>query len=193
MIYLELLWTFFKIGLFTIGGGHAMIPLIMSEVSAHGWLDQQVLIDFIGIAESTPGPFAVNIATYTGVENAGVLGAVCATLGVVLPSLIIIIIVAKFFSRYMNVPVVQEVFDNVSGAVSGLLLSVVITVGILVLFGMESIFDGAGFEFDPIGLGLFAAMTVLAFVKFKGKCIPPILLIVISAVAGVLLYGFIPV
>ena len=94
MIYLELLWTFFKIGLFTIGGGHAMIPLIMSEVSAHGWIDQQVLIDFIGIAESTPGPFAINIATYTGVERAGVLGAVCATLGVVLPSLIIIIIVS---------------------------------------------------------------------------------------------------
>ena len=87
MIYLELLWTFFKIGLFTIGGGHAMIPLIMSEVSAHGWIDQQVLIDFIGIAESTPGPFAINIATYTGVERAGVLGAVCATLGVVLGTL----------------------------------------------------------------------------------------------------------
>ena len=173
MIYLELLWTFFKIGLFTIGGGHAMIPLIMSEVSAHGWIDQQVLIDFV--------------------ERAGVLGAVCATLGVVLPSLIVIIIVAKFFSRYMNVPVVQEVFDSVSGAVSGLLLSVVITVGILVLFGMDGLFDGASFTFDPIGLGLFAAITVLAFVKIKGKRIPPILLIVISAVAGVLLYGFIPV
>lgn len=193
MIYLELLWTFFKIGLFTIGGGHAMIPLIMSEVSARDWIDQQVLIDFIGIAESTPGPFAINIATYTGVETAGVLGAVCATFGVVLPSLIIIIIVAKFFSRYMNVPVVQEVFDSVSGAVSGLLLSVVITVGILVLFGMDGLFDGASFTFDPIGLGLFAAITVLAFVKIKGKRIPPILLIVISAVAGVLLYGFIPV
>lgn len=192
MIYLQLLWTFFKIGLFTIGGGHAMIPLIMSEVSARGWLDQQVLVDFIGIAESTPGPFAVNIATYTGVETAGVLGGICATLGVVLPSLIIIIIVAKCFSRYMNRPVVQEVFDSVSGAVSGLLLSVVITVGILVLFGMDGLFDGAAFTFDPIGLGLFAAMLVLAFVKFRGKRIPPILLIVISAVAGVLLYGFIP-
>ena len=193
MIYLQLLWTFFKIGLFTIGGGHAMIPLIISEVSDRGWLDQQILIDFIGIAESTPGPFAINIATYTGVEVAGVLGAVCATFGVVLPSLIIIIIIAKFFSRYMNRPAVQEVFDSVSGAVSGLLLSVVITVGILVLFNMDGLFDTESFAFDPIALGLFAAMLVAGFFKIKGKRMPPILLIVISAGLGVLLYGFIPV
>ena len=192
MIYLQLLWTFFKIGLFTIGGGHAMIPLIISEVSDRGWLDQQILIDFIGIAESTPGPFAINIATYTGVEVAGVLGAVCATFGVVLPSLIIIIIIAKFFSRYMNRPAVQEVFDSVSGAVSGLLLSVVITVGILVLFGMDGVFDTAAFKPDYIGIGLFAGLLVLSFVKIKGKKIPPLLIILISAVAGILLYGFIP-
>ena len=193
MINLQLLWTFFKIGLFTIGGGHAMIPLIMEEIVANGWLAQEVLLDFIAISESTPGPFAINIATYTGVEVAGVLGAVCATLGVVLPSLIIIIIIAKFFSRYMNRPAVQEVFDSVSGAVSGLLLSVVITVGILVLFNMDGLFDTESFAFDPIALGLFAAMLVAGFVKIKGKRMPPILLIVISAGLGVLLYGFIPV
>ena len=193
MLELQLFWTFFKIGLFTIGGGHAMIPLIMEEIVAEDWLSQEVLLDFIAISESTPGPFAVNIATYAGQEVAGIGGAIMCTLGVVLPSLIIIIIIAKFFSRYMNRPAVQEVFDSVSGAVSGLLLSVVITVGILVLFNMDGLFDTESFAFDPIALGLFAAMLVAGFVKIKGKRMPPILLIVISAGLGVLLYGFIPV
>ncbi len=193
MIYLEVLWTFFKIGLFTIGGGHAMIPMIMSEIVAKGWLDQQVLLDFIAIAESTPGPFAINIATYAGLQVAGIGGAIIASIGVVLPSLIIIIIIAKFFSRYMNRPKVQEVFDNVSGSVTGLLFSVVVTVGILVLFGMDGIFDTAAFKPDYIGIGLFAGLLVLSFVKIKGKKIPPLLIILISAVAGILLYGFIPV
>lgn len=193
MIYLEVLWTFFKIGLFTIGGGHAMIPMIMSEIVAKGWLDQQVLLDFIAIAESTPGPFAINIATYAGLQVAGIGGAIVASIGVVLPSLIIIIIIAKFFSRYMNRPKVQEVFDNVSGSVTGLLFSVVVTVGILVLFGMDGVFNTAAFKPDYIGIGLFAGLLALSFVKIKGKKIPPLLIILISAVAGILLYGFIPV
>lgn len=193
MIYLEILWTFFKIGLFTIGGGHAMIPMIMSEIVDKGWLDQQVMLDFIAIAESTPGPFAINIATYAGLQVAGIGGAILASLGVVLPSLIIIIIIALFFSKYMNRPRVQEVFDNVSGSVTGLLFSVVLTIGILVLFGMDGIFDTSSFSPDYIGIGLFAGLLALSFVKIKGKKLPPIALIVISAVAGILLYGFIPV
>lgn len=192
MIELQLFWTFFKIGLFTIGGGHAMIPLIMEEIVAKGWLDQEVLLDFIAISESTPGPFAVNIATYAGQEIAGIGGAIMSTLGVVLPSLIIIIIIAKFFSKYMNRPVVQEVFDHVSGSVTGLLFSVVLTVGILVLFGMDSVYDTASFSPDYIAIGLFLGLLALSFVKIKKKKIPPIALIIISAVCGVLLYGFIP-
>lgn len=193
MIYLQILWTFFKIGLFTIGGGHAMIPLIMREIVAHGWLDQQTLLDFIAIAESTPGPFAVNIATYTGLQVGGIGGAVLASLGVVLPSVIIIIIIAKFFSKYMNRPKVQEAFDYVSGAVTGLLMSVVVTVGILVLFGMDGVTDTASFSPDYIGIGLFLGLLALSFVKIKGKKLPPIAIILISAVGGILFYGFIPV
>lgn len=169
-----------------------MIPLIMEEIVAKGWLDQEVLLDFIAISESTPGPFAVNIATYAGQEIAGIGGAIMCTLGVVLPSLIIIIIIAKFFSKYMNRPVVQEVFDHVSGSVTGLLFSVVLTVGILVLFGMDSVYDTASFSPDYIAIGLFLGLLALSFVKIKKKKIPPIALIIISAVCGVLLYGFIP-
>lgn len=193
MLELQLFWTFFKIGLFTIGGGHAMIPLIMEEIVANGWLDQEVLLDFIAISESTPGPFAVNIATYAGQEVAGVGGAIMCTLGVVLPSLIIIILIAKFFSRYMNRPVVQEVFDHVSGSVTGLLFSVVLTVGILVLFGMNDIYDVGSFKPDWIAIGLFLGLLALSFVKIKKKKLPPIAIILLSALGGVLLYGFIPV
>ena len=193
MLELKLFWTFFKIGLFTIGGGHAMIPLIMEELVAEGWLDQEVLLDFIAISESTPGPFAVNIATYAGQEVAGIGGAIMCTLGVVLPSLIIIILIAKFFSRYMNRPVVQEVFDHVSGSVTGLLFSVVLTVGILVLFGMNDIYDVGSFKPDWIAIGLFLGLLALSFVKIKKKKLPPIAIILLSALGGVLLYGFIPV
>lgn len=193
MLELQLFWTFFKIGLFTIGGGHAMIPLIMEELVAKGWLSQEVLLDFIAISESTPGPFAVNIATYAGQEVAGIGGAIMCTLGVVLPSLIIIVIIAKFFSRYMNRPVVQEVFDHVSGSVTGLLFSVVLEVGILVMFGMDGVLDTASFNPDWIAIGLFLGLLAISFIRIKKKKVPPIAIILLSAVGGVLLYGFIPV
>ncbi|MBO5726467.1 MAG: chromate transporter, partial [Clostridia bacterium] len=94
MIYLELFLTFFCIGLFTFGGGYAMLPLIQQEVARQGWLTDAQLVDFVAVSESTPGPFAVNIATYVGMQTGGgtenilggFLGAICATLGVVLPS-----------------------------------------------------------------------------------------------------------
>lgn len=94
MIFLELFLTFFKIGAFTFGGGYAMLPLIQSEVISNGWLDKEAILDFVAVAESTPGPFAINIATYIGSEMGGLFGAFCATLGVVLPSFVIILIVA---------------------------------------------------------------------------------------------------
>ena len=100
MIFLELFWTFFKIGAFTFGGGYAMLPLIQESVSAKGWLAMEELVDFVAVSESTPGPFAINIATYVGMETGGVFGAVCATLGVVMPSFIVILIVARFYQKF---------------------------------------------------------------------------------------------
>ena len=89
----ELFVTFFQIGLFTFGGGYAMIPMIQDAVMRKGWMTEQELIDFIAVSESTPGPFAINIATYVGAETQGILGSVCATFGVVLPSFVIILII----------------------------------------------------------------------------------------------------
>lgn len=194
MIYLELFWTFFKIGLFTIGGGQAMIPLIMRDVVAKGWLSEEALIDFIAISESTPGPFAVNIATYTGVETAGdVWGAMCATLGVVAPSLIIIILVVKLFSTFMKRPAVQEVFAGVRSTVTGLLLSVLLTLMLTMLFGVTSIYNAGNASADFIGIGLFALIFAMSFIKIKGKKMQPVLIVLLSAALGILAYGFIPV
>ena len=109
MIYLELFYTFFMIGAFTFGGGYAMLPLIQEQVGLR-WSDvisQQSMIDFVAVSESTPGPFAINMATYVGSEMGGVFGAFCATLGVVLPSFIIILIVAKCYDKFKENRIVK--------------------------------------------------------------------------------------
>ena len=200
MEFLMLFWVFFQIGLFTIGGGHAMIPLIMEKVVAEGWVSEEVLIDFIAISESTPGPFAVNIATYTGTVvgeayggfGYGVLGALCATFGVVAPSVIIIVLVVKLFSRFMTKPSVQEVFTGVRSSVAGLLLSVFATLFITVILGLSSVWDKSEVGFDYIGFIIFAVMMVAGTVKIKGKKLHPIAIVLMSALMGVLMYGFIP-
>ena len=198
MIYLQLFWTFFKIGLFTIGGGQAMIPMIIQEVVEKGWLTSEEVQSFIAISESTPGPFAVNIASYTGVsvlQSAGVgesiLGAVCATFGVVLPSLIIITLVAMAFSNLIKKPAVQSVFSYVRSTVTGLLVAVFTGFVLSTLFGISSVLSHDAVQFDLIGTCLFVFLFGISFVKIKGKTLQPILIIVISAAIGMLCYGFI--
>lgn len=189
MIYLQLFWTFFKIGLFTIGGGHAMIPMIMTDVVEKGWLDEGTLIDFIAISESTPGPFAANIATYAGIETAGVLGAISATVGVILPSLIIIVIVAKLLSAFMKKPAVGEVFSGVRSTVTGLLLSVFVTLFLSMLLGIADVKNVQSVEPDYLGMAIFAIITPISLVKVKKKSLPPIAIVLLSAALGLLVYG----
>ena len=204
MIYLQLFWTFFKIGLFTIGGGQAMIPMISQEVVEKGWLTLDEVQSFIAISESTPGPFAVNIATYTGVsvlQSAGVgesiLGAICATFGVVLPSLVIITLIALAFSNFIKKPAVQSVFVYVRSTVTGLLIAVfagfVLSTLLSTLLGISSVLSHEPVQFDAIGTCLFALLFGLSLIKIKGKTLQPIWLIIISAVIGTLCYGFIPI
>lgn len=200
MIYLQLFWTFFKIGLFTIGGGQAMIPMISQEVVGKGWLTLDEVQSFIAISESTPGPFAVNIATYTGVsvlQSAGVgesiLGAICATFGVVLPSLVIITLIALAFSNFIKKPAVQSVFVYVRSTVTGLLIAVFVGFVLSTLLGVSSVLSHEPVQFDVIGTCLFALLFGLSLIRIKGKTLQPIWLIIIAAVIGTLCYGFIPI
>jgi len=124
---LLLFWTFFKIGLFTFGGGYAMIPLIESEVTLkHRWLTEKETLDLFIIAESTPGPVSVNSATYVGYKVAGLLGAFFATLGLALPSLLIIIVIALFYDQFMTLSWVQAAFYGIQAGVSILIIAAAI-------------------------------------------------------------------
>ena len=182
MIYLELFLTFLKIGAFTFGGGYAMLPLIREEVIAHGWLGESELVGFVAVSESTPGPFAVNIATYIGSEKGGFFGAFCSTFGVVLPSFIIILIVAKIYDKFKNSKVVKGCMTGLKPAVVGLIGATLVSIGKTVFFpsGFEaSVFTGAEFY---ISLVIFA---LAAFVLFKFKKVHPIAVIGASAALGV--------
>lgn len=189
MIYLTLFWTFFKIGAFTIGGGYAMLPLIQKEVESHGWIASELVVNFVAISESTPGPFAVNMATYVGTEMAGIFGAICATLGVVLPSFIIILIVAKFFQKFKTSRAVSGCMSGLKPAVIGLIGMAVISIGKTVFFpkGLTlTVFSGAPFY---VSLVIF---LLIAFLAFKKKT-HPILLICIAAALGVIAGYVLPI
>ena len=181
MIYLELFITFFTIGLFTFGGGYAMLPLIQQKVVEKGWMTLEEIVDFVAVSESTPGPFAVNMSTYVGAEMGGVLGSVCATLGVVLPSFIIILIVAKCYIRFKNSKLVSGAMFALRATVVGLMAGAV--------FGMlPTVFLSAGVAWSSLltprflcSVAIFLPMVVLALKK-----VSPIILILCSAGAGIL-------
>lgn len=173
MILLELFWTMFKIGALTFGGGYAMLPLIQAEVERHGWMTASELVNFIAVSESTPGPFAVNISTYVGMELAGLPGAFCATLGVVLPSFIIILVVARFYEKFRTSRIVKGCMAGLKPAVVGMIGTAVLSVG-------KTVFQP--FELVPVlcSLVIFAISLYLVFKKKH-----PIAVILLSAALGI--------
>lgn len=183
MIYLKLFFTFLKIGAFTFGGGYAMLPLIQQEVLNNGWLSGEELIDFVAISESTPGPFAINISTFVGMQTAGIVGALCATIGVVLPSFVIILIVAKMFDKFQKSKLVNGAMLGLKGAVVGLIGAVIFTTVI-------SVFGGPikAKNLKEIVASLILLSGLLLGLRRK---INPIILIICSAIIGVVVKMFI--
>ncbi|MGM9524203.1 MAG: chromate transporter [Faecousia sp.] len=181
MCLLELFYTFFKIGLFTFGGGYAMLPLIQAEVVAHGWLTVEGLVDFVAVSESTPGPFAINISTYVGAETVGILGALAATMGVVLPSFLVILIVAKFYVKFKNSRAVSGVMYGLRSAVVGLMACALWGMLPTVFFHSGEISWRAMLRPEFLcTAGIFTAAVVAALKK-----VSPILIIVCSAALGI--------
>ena len=182
MIYLYLFLEFFKIGLFTFGGGYAMIPLVKEVVLKYGWLTEEGFYNFIGVCESTPGPIAINMATFVGAEQGGILGSIIATLGVVLPSFIIILLVASLLKRFIKNKYVQAFLKGVKPVVLGLILST----GLVLLAKVVGYQSLELFNFDLASVICFAiilAIYLLTKLLFKKK-IKNILLICMSAVIG---------
>ena len=189
MILLELFLTFFEIGALTFGGGYAMIPFVREQVLVHGWLTEEELLNMIAVSESTPGPIAVNMATFVGSEQAGILGSAAATLGVVLPSFIIILVISALLKNFLKYNGVGAFLSGVRPCVVSLILGTAITLFLSVLLGI-----GAGdFELnvDFIGIVIFALVVGISLIykKKKGKKPSPILMIAISACLGMILYS----
>lgn len=188
MIYLELFLAFLKIGAFSFGGGMSMISLMQDVVFSNGWLSEAELLQIVAIAESTPGPIAVNLATFIGSTQGGFFGALVATLGIVLPSFIIILIIAVFVNNLMKFEVTKEILKAIRPTVVGMILAVLFTMSALVLLGTKSI--GTPVTPDPVGIVLFLSLVLLSalYKKLVKKPPSPILIILISAAVGMLVY-----
>lgn len=182
-IYLLLFLEFFKMGALTFGGGYAMIPFIEETVLSHGWMTTRELVDFIAISESTPGAFAVNISTYVGSEVGGILGALCATVGLVLPPFIVIILIAKIYDRFKRSAIVQGAMLGLKSTVVGLIGATVLSVGIEIFFSEGINFDALKTANFYVSLGIFAVSLFLLLYKKLN----PILIIAISAALGIIL------
>lgn len=190
MILLRLFLVFLKIGAVSFGGGYGMIALIRDEAVGNGWLTEAELYNFVAVAESTPGPIAVNIATFVGSSQAGVLGALVATLGVVLPAFIVILIIASLFKTFIKNAWVQAALAGVRPVVIALILTTAVTmfVGLFYLnFG-----DFAAppqWEWRPaVILAVLVALSLV--LKRFHKAVSPFLVILLSAGLGVAVYAF---
>ena len=158
---ITLFLTFFKIGAFTFGGGYAMIPLIRREaVEKHAWISGDDVLEIIAVAESTPGPIAINAATFVGVRVAGVPGAVCATLGVVLPSLVIISVISVFLKEFSQIKAVEYAFKGIRIGVLALILGALVS---MVKSALKSVFAVvlAVFAFILVAIFDFSAILVI--------------------------------
>ena len=161
MIFLELFLVYFQIGLFAFGGGYAAMPLIQNlVVEGKGWLTMAEFADLTTIAEMTPGPIAVNSATFVGQKMAGLPGAIVCTLGCILPSLIIVLTLAYFYTKYRNLKLVKDVLGELRPAVVAMIAGAGLTILLLAFFGTSSL-NEIGKEIRWIEIGLFAVSFFL--------------------------------
>lgn len=187
---LKLFWTFFKIGLFTFGGGYAMIPMIIEETSSFEFIDENEIIDFIAISESTPGPFAVNIATFIGYEQNGILGAISATLGVILPSFIIILLLVNIIEKVKENRFFKSIIKTVMPLIIGLILATTVKISLTSLFNINELNNiKSDFTFNIVTCITFLIIGILYTVIkiFTKKKLAPIFIILISASLGILI------
>ena len=180
MILLELFLGFLEVGCFSFGGAYAAIPLIQDVVLRYGWLDEETLLYFIGVCESTPGPIMINLATYVGSSQAGILGSLLATFAVVLPAFLIILGVVAIMDKFMKNPYVKAVMSGLKPGVIGVILAT----GITLILGNVAV-QG---KVDVEALVLTVLLAVLSFGSriVRKKKIAPIPLIGISAVLGMI-------
>ena len=187
---LDLFLTFARIGLFTFGGGYGMLPLIQQEVVSRGWMDAQTLVRLIGICESTPGPIAINMATFVGANRAGLAGSLCATLGVVLPSFVVILLIAAVLKGFRENRYVRAALSGIRPVVAGLILGTGVSIALACLLpGLDSS-EGAAFDGRQAAIGALVCGAAWLWCGRMKRPFSPIALILFSACAGVAAYGW---
>ena len=189
MIYLQLFLTFLKVGAFAFGGGYAMLSLIGDSVLAYGWMTEEELLNFAGVETVIPGPIAVNMATFIGYEQGGFLGALLATIGVVLPSFIIILIVAALIKNLMKYPAVNAFVTGMRPALGGLILATAATMGLKVFIGFEKIGSAVALDWRTLVILAVVIAVPIVYKKLVKKEFSPILLIIVSAGLGMLFFA----
>ena len=186
MIYLDLFLGFLKVGCFSFGGAYSAIPLIRDVVRGYGWLSDGELADMIAVSESTPGPIMVNLATYVGTSQAGIVGALIATFSVVLPSFIIILLITALMSKVIKNKYIQAVLRGVKPCMIGIILATGCWMTLKNLFAVPfSAFDLRAAVMTAVLAGIYFGAR-----KIKKNGISPIMLIIISAVFGIVGYAF---
>lgn len=186
MMYLDLFLGFLKVGCFAFGGAYGAIPLIRDVVLSYGWLTDETLTYMIAVSESTPGPIMVNLATYVGSSRAGFVGAVLATLAVVLPSFLIILLVTAILKTALKNKYVQAVLRGLKPCVIGIVLAT----GLYMVIG-NCFQKNAGMAVDGRAVAVTAILAIVlaGYKKMMKKKLSPILLITVSAVVGIFVYG----
>ena len=189
MIYLQLFFSFLKVGSFAFGGGYAMLSLIGEAVISHGWMTQEEFLSFLGVETLIPGPIVINMATYVGYEQAGFLGALLTTVGVVLPSFVIILIVAAFIRNLLKYPPVKAFITGMRPALIGLLSAVAVTMALTVFLGIDTI-QTAEIAYDWHSFGILAVVIGISLLssRHQKKEVSSVLLVIISGLLGMLLF-----
>jgi len=187
VIYWELIWAFLQIGMFAFGAAYGTIPLIRDAVLSHNWMSEEMFTYFVAVCESTPGPIIVNLATYIGSSQAGFWGALLATISVVLPSFIVILIVASVMKNFINNKYIQSVIKGIKPCIIGMILAmgVYMIISNVLLTTSQISFDWSAMLIT----GILLAIS-FAYQKIKLKDFPPILLIIFSAGMGIVIYAF---
>ena len=190
MIYLQLFLTFLKVGTFAYGGGYAMLSLIGDSVLKYGWMTEEELLNFVGVETVIPGPIAVNMATYIGYEQGGFLGALLATIGVVLPSFVIILVVSACIKNLLKYPPVKTFIASMRPALGGLIVSVAVTMALKAFFGIDTV-STINLSFDWRTIVVLAVVIAIPIIwkRINKKEFSSILLVVISGIVGMLLFG----
>lgn len=188
MIYLKLFLTFLEIGAVSFGGGYGMISLIREAVLGNGWLTESEFLSFIAVSESTPGPLAVNMATFIGSSQGGFWGALSATFGVVLPAFLIILLIAAVIRNLLKYAGVQAFLSGVRPCVVAMILATALTMALGTLLGFSALGSPLSPDLRGMGILLLLGAVHLGWKKLRGKAPSPTSMILLSAALGILLF-----